>query len=51
MFPLQQPNWGSLAEAHGSKDPKGLEIFYYLTVELKALVLDLISCHFKTTPF
>jgi protein mago nashi len=41
---------GSLVDIQKSSDPVGLKIFYYLTQDLKALVLTLISCHFKARP-
>jgi protein mago nashi len=41
---------GSLVDIEKSSDPEGLKIFYYLTQDLKALVLSLISCHFKARP-
>lgn len=41
---------GSLTEIQKSKDPEGLKIFYFLCLDLKALVLALISCHFKKRP-
>ena len=41
---------GSMADIENSADPEGLKIFYYLTQDLKALVLTLISCHFKARP-
>ena len=41
---------GSLSDIENSKDPEGLKIFYYLIQDLKALVLALISCHFKARP-
>lgn len=41
---------GSLIDIQKSSDPEGLKSFYYLTQDLKALVLTLISCHFKARP-
>jgi len=41
---------GSLVDIQKSSDPEGLQIFYFLTQDLKALVLSLISCHFKKRP-
>ena len=41
---------GSLVDIEQSSDPEGLKVFYYLTQDLKALVLTLISCHFKARP-
>ena len=38
------------ADIQKSSDPEGLKVFYYLTQDLKALVLSLISCHFKARP-
>lgn len=37
----------SLAQVQESKDPEGLKIFYYLVQDLKNLVFDLTSLHFK----
>ena len=34
-----------------SADPLGLEAFYHLSCDLKALVMTLISCHFTERPF
>lgn len=39
-----------LEDIEQSSDPTGLKIFYYLTQDLKSLVLTLISCHFKARP-
>jgi len=41
---------GSSVDMEKSSDPEGLKIFYYLTQDLKELVLTLISCHFKARP-
>mmetsp|Transcript_9931 Transcript_9931/g.12902 ORF Transcript_9931/g.12902 Transcript_9931/m.12902 type:complete len:159 (-) Transcript_9931:80-556(-) len=41
---------GSLADINDSEDPEGLRIFYYLTMDLKSLMLSLISLHFKVNP-
>jgi protein mago nashi len=41
---------GSLVDIEKSSDPEGLKVFYYLTQDLKALILTLISCHFKARP-
>eukprot|EP00536_Pseudo-nitzschia_multiseries_P000261 jgi/Psemu1/317263/estExt_fgenesh1_pm.C_40005 len=40
----------SLADISGSKDPEGLTILYYLTQDLKCLVMSLINLHFKVKP-
>mmetsp|Transcript_4868 Transcript_4868/g.11867 ORF Transcript_4868/g.11867 Transcript_4868/m.11867 type:complete len:160 (-) Transcript_4868:573-1052(-) len=40
----------SLADISGSRDPKGLTILYYLTQDLKCLVMSLINLHFKVKP-
>jgi len=40
----------SLVDIQKSSDPEGLKTFYYLTQDLKALFLALISCHFKDRP-
>ena len=42
---------GSLLNVTSSSDPEGLTKFYYLTQDLKCLVLSLISMHFKVKPF
>ena len=41
---------GSLVDIQSSCDPEGLTIFYYLTQDLKCLVLSLINLHFKIKP-
>ena len=41
---------GSLVDIQKSKDPEGLKTFYYLTQDLKCLVLSLITMHFKVRP-
>jgi protein mago nashi len=41
---------GSLAQVQKSSDPEGLKVFYFLTQDLKCLVLSLISMHFKVKP-
>ena len=41
---------GSLVDIQNSTDPKGLTIFYYLTQDLKCLVMSLINLHFKIKP-
>ena len=40
----------SRKEVLSSPDPEGLETFYNLVADLKALILMLISCHFKKRP-
>jgi hypothetical protein len=40
----------SLVDIQNSTDPKGLTIFYYLTQDLKCLVMSLINLHFKIRP-
>lgn len=40
----------SLASQMNDADWKGLETFYYLTLQLKGFILDLISLHFKGSP-
>ncbi|KEG15470.1 mago nashi-like protein [Trypanosoma grayi] len=37
----------SLSEVENSDNPKGLETFYYFVRDIKALVLALVSLHFK----
>jgi len=44
------PEVGSLVDIQKSKDPEGLKTFYYLTQDLKCLVLSLINMHFKARP-
>merc|ERR1711966_295795 len=44
------PEIGSLQTIQKSKDPEGLKTFYYLTQDLKCLVLSLITMHFKVRP-
>jgi protein mago nashi len=41
---------GSLVDIQNSNDPEGLTIFYYLTQDLKCLVMSLINLHFKIKP-
>jgi protein mago nashi len=41
---------GSLVDIQNSTDPKGLTTFYYLTQDLKCLVMSLINLHFKIKP-
>ena len=40
----------SLVDIRDSPDPQGLAIFYYLTQDLKCLVMSLINLHFKIKP-
>ena len=40
----------SLGEVHKSKDPEGLEKFYYLVQDLKCFVFSLINVHFRVRP-
>lgn len=40
----------SLVDIQDSPDPKGLAILYYLTQDLKCLVMSLINLHFKIRP-
>lgn len=40
----------SFQDVQNSEDPEGLEVFYYLIQDLKALVLSLISLHLKIKP-
>lgn len=44
------PEVRSMAEIRRSLDPSGLQIFYRLVQDLKALVWALISIHFKERP-
>lgn len=41
---------GSSLDVQNSEDPAGFKIFYYLTQDLKCLVMNLISLHFKVRP-
>ena len=41
---------GSLVDIEKSPDPDGLKAFYFLTQDLKCLVLSLINIHFKVRP-
>jgi protein mago nashi len=41
---------GSLSDVMKSKDPEGLEVFYYITQDLKCLAASLLSLHFKIKP-
>ncbi|XP_035884511.1 protein mago nashi homolog 2-like [Phyllostomus discolor] len=38
---------GSLIDVNKSKDPEGLQVFYYLVQDLKCLVFSLIGLHFN----
>eukprot|EP00761_Pharyngomonas_kirbyi_P009910 gb/GECH01009928.1/.p1 GENE.gb/GECH01009928.1/~~gb/GECH01009928.1/.p1 ORF type:complete len:160 (+),score=13.35 gb/GECH01009928.1/:1-480(+) len=38
---------GSMLDVQSSKDPQGMQIFYYLVQDLKCFVLSLINLHFK----
>lgn len=40
----------SLLQVQSSKDPEGLKAFYYLTQDIKALALTLLSVYFKSKP-
>lgn len=40
----------SLVDLEKSSDPQGMAIFYYLTQDLKCLVMSLINLHFKQKP-
>ncbi|KAI9291586.1 Mago nashi protein [Neoconidiobolus thromboides FSU 785] len=40
----------SLSQVTSSKDPAGLEKFYFLVQDLKCLIISLISLHFKIKP-
>ncbi len=41
---------GSMSEVANSKDPKGLEKFYYLIQDLKCFIFSLINIHFRVRP-
>jgi protein mago nashi len=43
-------NFLSLVDIQKTSDPKGMAIFYYLTQDLKCLVMSLINLHFKVKP-
>ncbi|XP_039099173.1 protein mago nashi homolog [Hyaena hyaena] len=40
----------SLINVNQSKDPEGLQVFYYLVQDLKCLVFSLVGLHFKIKP-
>jgi protein mago nashi len=40
----------SSMDIQNSEDPNGYRIFYYLTQDLKSLVMNLITIHFKVRP-
>eukprot|EP00831_Metopus_contortus_P028514 TRINITY_DN23673_c0_g1_i1.p2 TRINITY_DN23673_c0_g1~~TRINITY_DN23673_c0_g1_i1.p2 ORF type:complete len:129 (-),score=35.28 TRINITY_DN23673_c0_g1_i1:85-471(-) len=42
--------FGSFRDVEESKDPEGLRVFYYLTQDLKCLIISLISLHFRIKP-
>ena len=46
---LQTAKIGSLVDVSDSEDPEGLRVFYYLVLDLKALIFSLISLHFKAS--
>ena len=47
---LRTSKLGSLSEVANSRDPKGLETFYYLIQDLKCFVFSLINLHFRVRP-
>ena len=47
---FETPQTLSLVDIRNSPDPQGLTIFYYLTQDLKCLVMSLINLHFKIKP-
>ena len=47
---FETPQTLSLVDIRNSPDPQGLTIFYYLTQDLKCLVMSLINLHFKIRP-
>ena len=51
-FPSSQTcKISTLLEVNDCKDPEGLKTLYYLAQDLKTLVFDLISLHFKIKPY
>ena len=41
---------GSALQVQTSKDPESLQVFYYLTQDLKCLIMNLVNMHFKIKP-
>ena len=41
---------GSMSEVNSSRDPQGLQTFYYLVQDLKCLLFSLINLHFRVKP-
>lgn len=42
--------FGSLLDVKNSKDPNGLEVFYYLMQDIKCMVFSIINMHFRLKP-
>jgi protein mago nashi len=42
--------FGSLIDVKNSKDPSGLEVFYYLMQDIKCMVFSIINMHFRLKP-
>ena len=42
--------FGSLLDVKNSKDPSGLEVFYYLMQDIKCMVFSIINMHFRLKP-
>lgn len=42
---------GSMMQVTESRDPDGLRNFYYLTQDLKTMVISLMNAHFKINPY
>uniref|UniRef100_A0A0K0EDD6 Mago nashi protein n=1 Tax=Strongyloides stercoralis TaxID=6248 RepID=A0A0K0EDD6_STRER len=47
---FQTSKIGAIQEVNDCDDADGLRVFYYLTQDLKCLVLSIISLHFKIKP-
>ncbi len=47
---LRTSKLGSMSEVTNSRDPTGLEKFYYLVQDLKCFVFSLINLHFRVRP-
>lgn len=42
--------FGSLLDVKNSKDPSGLEVFYYLMQDIKCMVFSIINMHYRLKP-
>jgi protein mago nashi len=47
---FQTAKFGSFMDVKNSKDPNGLQKFYYLIQDIKCMVLSLTSLHFRLKP-